>query len=134
MITPSDNSSLYRSVEGCRQVMEHYDATLRAMAAPCEARYEETRYGPTHVVIGGNGKGKCVVLWHGQNANAMSWAHWVPALAPTYRIYAVDVIGGMGKSAPSRPPKKDLAYGQWAAEVLERLELRRANMIGASQG
>ena len=46
----------------------------------------------------------------------------------------IDVIGGMGKSAPSRPSKKGLAYGQWAAEVLERLELKRASMIGASQG
>jgi pimeloyl-ACP methyl ester carboxylesterase len=134
MITSPDNSSLYRSAEGCRQVMEHYDATLRAMAVPCVARYAETRYGSTHVIIGGNEQGKPVVLWHGQNANATSWVHWIPALAPTYRIYAVDVIGGMGKSAPSRPSKKGLAYGQWAAEVIERLGLKQANMIGASQG
>jgi pimeloyl-ACP methyl ester carboxylesterase len=46
----------------------------------------------------------------------------------------IDVIGGMGKSAPSRPSKKGMAYGVWAAEVLEGLELKRANMIGISQG
>jgi pimeloyl-ACP methyl ester carboxylesterase len=74
------------------------------------------------------------VLWHGQNANVLSWLHWLPALAPTCRIYVVDVIGGMGKSAPSRPSKKGPAYGQWAAEVLEGLELRRASMVGISQG
>jgi pimeloyl-ACP methyl ester carboxylesterase len=134
MITPPGNSSLYRSAEGCRQVMEHYDATFRAMAVPCEARYVETRYGLTHVIIGGGEKGKPVVLWHEQNANATSWVRWIPALAPTYRIYAVDVIGGMGKSAPSRPSKKGLAYGQWAAEVIAGLGLKQANMIGASQG
>jgi pimeloyl-ACP methyl ester carboxylesterase len=86
--------------------MEHYDTTLQGMAIPYETRYVETYFGPTHVVISGKEKGRPVVLWHGQNANAASWAHWIPALASTYRIYAVDVIGGMGKSAPSRPSKK----------------------------
>jgi pimeloyl-ACP methyl ester carboxylesterase len=40
----------------------------------------------------------------------------------------------MGKSAARRPSKKGPAYGQWAAEVLERLGLKQANMIGASNG
>jgi pimeloyl-ACP methyl ester carboxylesterase len=134
MIVPPDNSSLYRSAEGYQRVMEHYDATLQGMVVPYEARYVETSFGPTHIVISGRENGKPVVLWHGQNANVMSWLHWIPALTPTYRSYVIDVIGGMGKSAPSRPSKKGLAYGQWAAEVLEGLELKRASMIGASQG
>jgi pimeloyl-ACP methyl ester carboxylesterase len=134
MIVPPDNSSLYKSAEGYQRVMEHYDATLQGMVVPYETRWIETSFGPTHIVISGRENGKPVVLWHGQNANVMSWLHWIPALASTYRSYAIDVIGGMGKSAPSRPSKKGLAYGQWAAEVLEGLELKRASMIGASQG
>ena len=133
-MVPPDNSSLYRSAEGYQRVMEHYDATLQGMVVPYETRYVETSFGPTHLVISGRENGKPVVLWHGQNANVMSWLHWLPALAPTYRSYVIDVIGGMGKSAPSRPSKKGRAYGQWAAEVLEGLELKRASMIGASQG
>jgi pimeloyl-ACP methyl ester carboxylesterase len=134
VITPPDNSSLYRSAEGYQLVMEHYDATLQGLEVPYETRYVETSLGPSHTVICGNENGKSMVLWHGQNANATTWVHWIPALAPAYRIYAVDVIGGMGKSAPNRPSKKGLAYGQWAAEVLEGLGLSSANMIGASQG
>jgi len=134
MIEPPDNSSLYRSPEGYQRAMEHYDATLQGITVPYETRYVSTSFGPTHVVICGRDNGKPVVLWHGQNANVMSWLHWIPALAPTYRCYMVDVIGGMGKSAPSRLSKKGLAYGQWAAEVLQGLALKRASMIGASQG
>jgi pimeloyl-ACP methyl ester carboxylesterase len=104
------------------------------MVVPYEIRYVETSFGPTHVVTSGRENGKPVVLWHSQNANVLSWLHWLPSLAPTYRSYVVDVIGGMGKSAPSRPSKKGLAYGQWAVEVLEGLELKRASMIGISQG
>jgi len=134
MVTPPDNSSLYKSAEGYQKVMTHYEAALQTMGVPYETRYVETQYGPSHTVISGNEKGKSTVLWHGQNANAASWASWIPALAPTYHIYAIDVIGGMGKSAPSRPSKKGAAYGEWAAEALEGLGLGQANMIGASQG
>jgi pimeloyl-ACP methyl ester carboxylesterase len=134
MIEPPDNSSLYRSAEGYQQVMEHYDAAPQGMGVAYETRYVETTFGPSHVIISGQERGKPLVLWHGQNAHAASWVHWIPALAPSYRLYAVDVIGGMGKSAPSRPPKKGPAYGTWAAEVMEGLDLPQANMIGASQG
>ena len=134
MVTPPENSPLYRAPDGYQQVMVQYDAALQAMGIAYETRYVETAQGPTHAVICGNEAGRPVVLWHGQNANAATWAHWIPALAPTYRVHAIDVIGGMGKSAPSRPSKKGTAYGEWAAEALVALGLERANMIGASQG
>ena len=134
MVEPPDNSPLYRSSEGYQQVMAQYDARFQAMGIPYESRYVQTAQGPTHAVICGDEAGQPVVLWHGQNANAATWAHWMPSLAPRYRVYAIDVIGGMGKSAPSRPSKKGPAYGQWAAEALAALGLARANMIGASQG
>jgi pimeloyl-ACP methyl ester carboxylesterase len=134
MIAPPDNSSLYKSLEGYQRMMESYDAALQGMELPHQTCYVETSFGPTHILICGRENSKPVLLWHGQNANVLSWLHWLPALASTYRTYVVDVIGGMGKSAPSRPSKKGLAYGQWGAEVLEGLELKKASMIGASQG
>jgi hypothetical protein len=127
MVAPPDNLSLYKSVEGHQKVMAHYDTTVQRMGIPYETEYVETRYGPTHVLICGKEEGKPVALWHGLNANSATWAAWIPALAPTYRVYAVDTIGGMGRSAPSRPSKKDLAYGQWAADTLRGLGLTQAN-------
>ena len=132
MVTPPDNASLYKSNKGYRKVMAQYDAAFQSMGIPYETRQVETAQGPTHAVISGNEGGKPVVLWHGQNANAGSWAHWIPALAPTYHVYAIDVIGGMGKSAPSRPSKKGTAYGEWAAEALDAFGLAQANMIGST--
>jgi pimeloyl-ACP methyl ester carboxylesterase len=134
MTTPPDNSSLYKSAQGYQEVMAHYDTALQSMGLPYEIRYVETRFGPTHTVVSGNEEGKSIALWHGLNANSATWANWILALAPTYRVYAIDTIGGMGKSAPCRPSKKGPAYGQWAAEALEGLGLKRVNMIGASHG
>jgi pimeloyl-ACP methyl ester carboxylesterase len=104
------------------------------MGITYETKHVETRFGSTHTVISGNRTGKSIVLWHGGNANSTTWTNWIAALGPTYRLYAIDTIGEMGKSAASRPSKTGPAYGQWAAETLEGLGLRRANMIGASNG
>jgi pimeloyl-ACP methyl ester carboxylesterase len=134
IVPPPDNSSLYRSAGGYQRVVAHYDATLQGMGVPYESVYVDTRFGPTHAIVSGNEQGKPVVLWHGLNANATTWADWIPALAPAYRVVALDTIGGMGKSAPSRLAKGGPAYGQWAAETLEGLGLQRANMLGASNG
>jgi pimeloyl-ACP methyl ester carboxylesterase len=134
MITPPDNSSLYGSSEGYPQVMAHYDRTIDGMGVPYQNRFVETRFGLTHVVVCGNEKGKPLVLWHGQNANATTWVKWIPSLASRYCVYAVDTIGGMGKSAATRLSRKGPAYGEWAAEVVTGLGLPNANMIGASNG
>jgi pimeloyl-ACP methyl ester carboxylesterase len=114
--------------------MAHYDARFQRMGVPYHSAYVETRFGPTHAVISGREDGKPIVLWHGGNTNASSWADWIPALAPTHHVYAIDTIGEMGKSAPTRPSKTGPAYGQWAAEAVERLDLKRANMIAVSNG
>jgi hypothetical protein len=83
MVTPPDNSTLYRSAEGYQRVLAHYDATLQAMGVPYATLYVETHGGPTHAVISGNERGRPVVLWHGQNANAASWANWITSTPST---------------------------------------------------
>jgi pimeloyl-ACP methyl ester carboxylesterase len=134
MLTAPDNTSLYRSAAGYRAVMVHFDAALEEMGIPFHVTYVDTGFGPTHVVICGAEDGKPLVLWHGLNASSTTWTQWIPALAPTYRLYAIDTIGGLGRSAASRPPRRGPAYGRWMAEVLPGLGLERANMPGASNG
>jgi pimeloyl-ACP methyl ester carboxylesterase len=128
------HTSLFKSDNGYREVMAQYDATLRSMGVPYEEIVVETNYGQTYAIASGSKTGASVVLWHGQNANSATWARWIPALARDYRVYAVDAIGGMGRSAPNRPDKKGPAYGIWAAEAIHGLGLEKANMIGASNG
>lgn len=134
MVTLPDNSSLYGSPDGYSKVIAHYDKTMDGMRVAYKSKFVETRFGLTHIIICGDEKGKPVVLWHGQNANATTWVKWIPALAQDYCIYAVDTIGAMGKSAAMRLSRKGLAYGKWAEEVLKALDLQQANMIGASNG
>ena len=134
MVTEANDGSLYRSAAGYLKVLAHYDRTLAGIGVPFREEVVETSYGDTHVVVSGKGDGKPLLLWHGLNANAVSWAEWIPALAPRYCIYAVDAIGRMGKSAPGRPVKKGPGYGEWAAQAVHELGLKRANMVGVSNG
>jgi pimeloyl-ACP methyl ester carboxylesterase len=134
MAIPPDNSSLYKSPEGHQAVMAHYDAAFQDMDLPYQATYVETRHGVTHAIVTGKAGGKALVVWHGLNAHSAAMTRWIAELAPHYCVYAIDTIGGMGKSAPNRPDKTGPAYGEWAADALEGLGLARANVIGVSNG
>jgi hypothetical protein len=111
MIAPPDSASLYKTAIGYQAVVAHYDAAFQKMGIPYEPKVVQTPFDPTHAVI----SGKPLALWHGLNANSTTWVKWLPAVAPSYRLYPIDAIGGLGKSAASRPPRVGPAYGRWAA-------------------
>jgi pimeloyl-ACP methyl ester carboxylesterase len=134
MTSTADSSILYGSPDGFERVLAFYDETLDSMGIPYHDIIIKTSFGPTHVVACGKETGKPVLLWHGQNANASTWFRWIPALAEEYRVLAVDTIGGLGKSAPTRLSRNGPDYGVWAAEVVRGLEIQKGNMIGVSNG
>ncbi len=74
------------------------------------------------------------MLLHGSMANSATWMGDVTAWAAHFRIYAVDVIGDAGLSAPSRPPLASEAHALWLDDVLQALSLPRTSMVGVSLG
>jgi pimeloyl-ACP methyl ester carboxylesterase len=78
-----------------------------------EQRIVPTRQGNTFVVVSGNPSSRPVVLLHGSGANSAWWMRDATAWAQHHRVYAVDVIGEPGLSAPSRPPLASPAYAEW---------------------
>lgn len=114
--------------------MAAYDAALRAGPVPYETRMVETRFGQTHVVIGGQEDAPPMVLFHGWNGNASNTGAEFSFVFPHYRAYIPDIIGHPGKSAPSRPPTAGSAYVDWACDVLDGLALDRPVAMGISGG
>ncbi|MFN8450115.1 MAG: alpha/beta fold hydrolase [Anaerolineae bacterium] len=51
-----------------------------------------------------------------------------------YRVYAVDLIGEAGKSAPNRPAWDSPAFAEWLEDVFAALHIARAVLVGISQG
>jgi pimeloyl-ACP methyl ester carboxylesterase len=75
-----------------------------------------------------------VVLLHGTAINSIMWMGDISAWSHDFRVYAVDIIGDAGLSAPSRPAYATDAHAQWLDDVLQGLGVEKASFVGISLG
>jgi pimeloyl-ACP methyl ester carboxylesterase len=84
----------------------------------------------------GAGRSATVVLWHGLARSSADFHELAEALAPHYRVLAVDQIG-RGLSQWARDPAKDYcfeSYGRIANALCEHFGIGRMRWIGTSMG
>jgi pimeloyl-ACP methyl ester carboxylesterase len=62
------------------------------------------------------------------------WIRDVETWAAAHRVYAIDVIGEPGFSAPSRPALSSDAYAQWLDDIMQALGVARASFVAVSLG
>jgi pimeloyl-ACP methyl ester carboxylesterase len=125
---------IYRSAAGAAAVELRYRELLRRWPVPHETQTVATREGQTFIVTSGAPDNPPVVALQGSGANTAMWLPQVERLARHLRVYAVDVIGEPGLSAPSRPPLASEAYATWMDDVLAALGLDQTAMLGVSLG
>src|SRR5690606_36641935 len=102
--------------------------------APASGNPVPTADGELHVVQDGPPDAPALVLVHGFTASSRSWDLVIPALAQRYRVIRVDLLGH-GRSA--RPVGAGYAIPDQArrlGEVLDRLGVGRAVVVGHSTG
>ena len=126
--------SIYKSAEGERAVRERYIKFLQYWPVPNQQLRVPTREGETFVVACGSQEAPALVLLHGASGNAAMWMADVAVWSRDFRVYAVDVIGDAGLSAPSRPPLHSDAHALWLDDVLNGLQVERASFTGISNG
>jgi pimeloyl-ACP methyl ester carboxylesterase len=114
--------------------MARYEALLARWPVPCTTLDVASRHGSTFVIASGNESAPPLVLLHGAGSNSGMWAGDVGEYSRHYRVYAVDLLGEPGKSAPVRPDWNGPAYAEWLGDVLDALKVERATLIGLSQG
>ena len=66
--------------------------------------------------------------------NSSMWMGEAVKSAPHFRIYAVDVMGEPGLSAPSRPGLNSEVYATWLDDVIQALSIDRIAIVGISLG
>lgn len=130
----ADATSLYSTPLGHNAMMEWYDRSLQQTRLPYESITVPTRYGDSHMIATGPVSAPPVILLHGMEGNAASWRHQLIGLADRFRLYALDIIGSAGKSAPNRLSYENYEHGEWLGDVLTGLGLERANLVGISNG
>jgi pimeloyl-ACP methyl ester carboxylesterase len=125
---------IYKTDAGGREILRRYEDTLAKWPVHADHLRVPTRAGETFVLACGRGDAPPLLLFHGSGSNAAMWMGDVATWAKHFRVYAVDMIGEPGLSAPSRPPLESDAYSLWLDDVLYELGLERAAVVGASLG
>lgn len=126
--------SVFKNEQAKTVLLRWFDHFRERIHAPTESRSVKTRFGDTHVLVGGPEGAPPVVLLHGALASS---AHVLGELAPLlerFRVHAVDIVGQSVKSADARPSVSNNEYGEWLSDVLDGLALPRAHVVGVSWG
>lgn len=127
-------TTVFKTPAGEQAVMALYDEALARWPVPYETLTIPTRHGETFVITSGDPAAPPLVLLHGAGSNSTVWAGDVAAYSAQYRVYAADLPGEAGKSAPNRPPWDSPAFGEWLADVFDALQVEWAALLGISQG
>ncbi|RED59397.1 alpha/beta fold hydrolase [Cohnella lupini] len=126
--------NIYKSVAGMQEVIGQYRQILDDWPV-INRQYEvETSFGPTYVIESGSKDNPPLILLHGSVSNSFTWYSDVASLSQTYNVYAIDIIGEAGLSAPSRPSYASGAYALWLNETIHALKLSTCSIAAMSLG
>jgi pimeloyl-ACP methyl ester carboxylesterase len=128
------HSPIFKSAKAEARFYSVYDTAMKHWPIPYKELDIQTGYGSTHVITAGPEDAPPLMLFHCALMTSAIWSPIIEDLARNHRIYAVDVIGDVGKTIPSNPPatEKDLAI--WVVEIYKYFRIKRAKLLGWSFG
>ena len=127
-------NGIYKTPEGQRLIEEQYRRILGFWPVANRQFHIPTRHGDTLVIACGDESAPPVLLLHGSLANSATWIGDATTLAQSFHVFAIDIIGEAGFSAPSRPSLKSEAYARWLDDVMSGLGIGHAAFTGVSLG
>lgn len=127
-------TNIFKSPEGDRAIKERYMHFLKHWPVANQHVRISTREGETFVIACGAETAPPLVLLHGAAFNSTMWMGDVTSWSNHFRVYAVDIIGDAGLSAPARPPYGSEAHALWLDDVLFGLGTKQASFVGISLG
>ena len=126
---------VYRTKKAGEKIIETYDQLLSKWGCEVKEQDIQTRYGTTHVIETGAEDGTPMVLFHGVgDDSALMWIFNAKALGTKLHLFAIDTMGGPGKSRPNENYNKTFDDVLWIDEVLEKLGIGQAYFAGVSMG
>jgi len=103
-----------------------------AAAAEPDSIEVETRFGPTHAYRW-PGSGTPLVFLHGMGDTSRRWIPYAESL-PDRDVYALDVMGDVGRSEQLVGFTSGADYGPWLREALDGLGVEKPHLVGMSLG
>jgi pimeloyl-ACP methyl ester carboxylesterase len=127
-------TSIYKNARAEHSIQAAYTRALEAWPVKNIHLRLSTRFGETFVIASGHESSPPLILLHGAGSNASSWMSDIGVYSQHFRVYAVDLLGEPGRSAPTRPDWNGAGYAEWLEDVLDGLRVSRAVLLGLSQG
>ncbi|WP_438431858.1 alpha/beta fold hydrolase [Gorillibacterium sp. sgz500922] len=126
---------IYRTQKAKRTILSTYDRLMEEWGVTATPVDVMTSFGSTHVNVFGREEAPPLFLFHGVgDDSALMWIYNAAALAPHFRLYAVDTLGGPGRSIPNKNYNRMFDDAVWMDEVLDSFELDRVHLAGVSHG
>ncbi len=127
--------SRYKNDEGRKLIHETYDRLLAAWNVETNESDIAGTYGTTHVITAGDTSLPPLLLLHGVgDDSALMWIYNARVLAENFRLYAIDTMGGPGKSEPNEQYYSNFNQAHWLDEVIDTLGIAGAAIAGVSNG
>ena len=126
--------SVFRSPEIKAAYYEAYAEALKLWPVPYDEFYISTRFGDTHIVASGSRGAPPLMLFHPAGCGAPIWCRNAGPLSQHYRVFAVDVMGEVNKSIPSRKIESRQGLADWVEDLFTGLNIDRACLVGNSFG
>jgi pimeloyl-ACP methyl ester carboxylesterase len=127
--------NVFKSETAKNRIMNTYNQLLDMWNVDKIGREIFTTYGTTNVILCGEQSNPPLVLFHGVGDNsALMWIYNAATLSRYFRIYAIDTIGGSGKSRPNENYNKGFDIAKWIDEILSELMLDKVYIAGQSHG
>ncbi|WP_143218962.1 alpha/beta fold hydrolase [Actinokineospora bangkokensis] len=111
-----------------------YQRGLDALPAPDEVVDVGTGFGTVRCYRFGAPGPNPVLLLPGRAGGVVMWEPNLPAFAGSRPVYALDLLGEPGRSVQTAPVRTAADQAAWLVDVLERLDLRGAHLLGYSFG
>jgi pimeloyl-ACP methyl ester carboxylesterase len=99
-----------------------------------QERTIKTQYGLTYLIICGEDNAPPLFLLHNSSSNSLIWYQIVKKLSKNFKLYCLDILGDIGKSIPTNPPKTEEQLADWIEQVMLANNIHQAFFIGLSYG
>ncbi len=124
----------HRSEAGRAALLAAYDRWLALLPAGVGRIEVQTRFGATSVLVAGPEDAPPLIIHQGGNFPNPATLHWFAALMTRFRVFAPDLPGAPGYSAPYHLDSRKGELHEWARDVLDTLDLGCAPHLGVSFG
>ncbi|HCD3338029.1 TPA: alpha/beta hydrolase [Staphylococcus aureus] len=119
------------------EFLVHYNKAMRFLPRARTIYDVETTFGMVRVYYyaskGSEGKVPLILL-HGHYASTIMWQPNLLPLSERAPVYSVDLLGEPGRSRLKKPLWKEKDHAAWLKEVMVKLEISSAILLGSSMG